>query len=987
MVLLKMIFRKILKNKWLVSCLLLGLIISVALISSIPMYAEGILQRLLIKELEEYQQKNNKFPGIYQAFFYANDDDIRELLKELKEKREQPLKNEKILEHYRKRLKSFEEIDRYMSDKVPGMIGLPVLNSVVTYSIDIRKIISEDVNRSKSASQHKFAKLESVRGLENHVKLIDGRLPEKTPKDGVYEVLVSEWALKKLDIVKDRVFTLEDPTDIKLEPIKVKPVGVFTVEADKDPFWSLFNTQIFFRESFLIDESMMRKHFIERDPTLVYSARWNYAFDYHALTINNLGRVVGGHNKITKDLNGIFNNISIDAPGIFVITTYFEKEARLKNMLWVLNVPVIIMLFLYLFMVSRLIIERERNEIALLSSRGANRYQIVTGYLVEGLVLGGSAFITGPWLGMILSRILGASSGFLEFAKRKALPVYLNESVFKYAVLAVGVSLFTMLIPAYFASRTSIVSHKQSISRRSMHATWERVLLDIVFIVLAGYGYYTFMQRQETLRVTGVSALDIQIDPFLFIVPTLFILGTGLLFLRLYPWFVKGIYWIGKRVWPPSMYVTLTQIGRMFKSYHFLMVFLVMTLSTGIFSATAARTINRNAEEKIFYSAGADMVIEELWENDAPKGGGGPAGTGEAEKKKDGSDEEFTVKRINYFEPSFLRYTQLSGVEHAAKVFNVDKAFIETNGKYAENVKLMGIESYDFGKVAWFRNGLMAHHINEYLNLLTAESSACLISKSVSEAYGIRRGDSVKIGWKGNNSAIFNVYGIIDYWPAWNPNKDPMKPEEGEPMLVVANLSYIQNHLGMEPYEVWLKLKPGATSRQVYESITEKKIRVLSLTDARQQIIQVRNSPFQLALNGVLTLGFVISGIICLLGFLIYWVLSINSRVLQFGIFRAMGLSVSKLISMMIWEQLLTSGAAVFSGIMIGLVSSRVFVPFFQIVFDAYTQVPPFKVISYSSDRVKIYLLVAFMLVTGLSALGFLISRIKISQAIKLGEE
>ena len=54
---LVMILEKLLKSRWLVLSLLVGLITAVALVSSIPMYTDGILQRMLIQDLEAYQQK------------------------------------------------------------------------------------------------------------------------------------------------------------------------------------------------------------------------------------------------------------------------------------------------------------------------------------------------------------------------------------------------------------------------------------------------------------------------------------------------------------------------------------------------------------------------------------------------------------------------------------------------------------------------------------------------------------------------------------------------------------------------------------------------------------------------------------------------------------------------------------------------------------------------------------------------------------------
>src|SRR5690348_9857080 len=57
--------RKMLSSKWMLLCTLLGSIIAVALLSSIPTYTDGILQKMLTKDLENYQKTTNTFPGSY----------------------------------------------------------------------------------------------------------------------------------------------------------------------------------------------------------------------------------------------------------------------------------------------------------------------------------------------------------------------------------------------------------------------------------------------------------------------------------------------------------------------------------------------------------------------------------------------------------------------------------------------------------------------------------------------------------------------------------------------------------------------------------------------------------------------------------------------------------------------------------------------------------------------------------------------------------
>jgi putative ABC transport system permease protein len=139
--------------------------------------------------------------------------------------------------------------------------------------------------------------------------------------------------------------------------------------------------------------------------------------------------------------------------------------------------------------------------------------------------------------------------------------------------------------------------------------------------------------------------------------------------------------------------------------------------------------------------------------------------------------------------------------------------------------------------------------------------------------------------------------------------------------------------------------------------------------------------------NGILTIGFIIVLVLCCAGFLIYWILSIQSRTLQFGIYRAMGMSQGEVLSMLINEQFFISGISIAAGVLVGLVSSKLFVPLIQIAYSASDKVIPLEIISSTSDFIRLGSVIGIMLVICMVILGMLISKIRISQALKLGED
>ncbi|MBH5317401.1 FtsX-like permease family protein [Paenibacillus sp. GSMTC-2017] len=958
MALFVMIVRKMLQNKWLVFSMFIGILITVALVSSMPIYSEAILSRMLKKELEQLQTDKGNHPGASYYNVYLR-----------------PNTHKQINSH-------FNSIDNMIkTEGVPGF-QLPV-NELVTdiSSLAMDMKLERDPNPISRSNKHEIV-IKALDKLEKHIKLKDGRMPAAEPVDNVYEVLVTQSALNHFKTVLDTVFIVED-NDV-FTTIKLKPVGIIEKAADDDPFFRYGNLADL-NKSFILPFETAKKHMLKEEKIPIAGAGWFIVLDYSKIEFRHIVPFVDNFESIQSFLRGKFSRYQIGAGAnaLETMSTYMNKAANLKTLMWALNVPVLIMLAFYMFMVSNLIAGRQKNEIAVLRSRGAARWQIICSYFIENALLCGIAFALGPIMGALLTRILGASSGFMEFVQRVSLPVRITDTAYNYGLIAAGCCLLIVLIPIVIATRVSIVDHKQQMARLVKTPIWHKLFLDVIALGLSIYGLFTFRKWLTDLQKLGLETTDLKIDPLQFIVPALFIMGLGLLLLRFYPWLLRLIYWIGRKWWPPSLYATLIQVGRSSSQYQFLMIFLIMTIATGVFSASAARTINENTKDKIRYENGADLALTVSWISDAPP----PPIIG-----RQPAPPPSVPKAINYLEPSYDSFLALPGVEHGAKVFTKEEASIVVHDQGGQ-ATLIGIDTDDFGNTAWFRDKLLNYHINDYLNLIATDSTAVLISKTLAEQKNAKEGDTIYIGWEGVSPQPFIVYGIIDYFPTFNPNLQPNADTKvglgsnTNPMLVVGHLGRVQSMLKLEPYEVWLKIDPKTPITDVYTAIQENKLPVTKIKNTREDLIKAQNDPYILAINGLLTLGFVVSIIVSFIGFLLYWVLSLRGRTLQNGILRAIGLSLKNLITMLALEQLLTSGVAVMFGIIVGNVASLLFVPNFQIAFNPSSLVPPFMVRIESSDIMQIYVMVGIMLMVGLGILAFMLSRLRIHQALKLGED
>nr|WP_306220653.1 ABC transporter permease [Cohnella sp. WQ 127256] len=935
-----------------------GILMTVALVGTMPIYSEAILSRMLVKDLETFQKEKGVYPGSHWTMmgFYN-------------EKSEQ-------------RAKLIASMDQFMEFEAGPGFGIPVKELVQERRTKQVTLIPEGeaIDKKKKVT----ASLRSYSDLEEHIKLEDGRMPSKQPVEGVYEVLLTEQALSNFKTVLDKVFVLQD--DKILGTIKIKPVGVFSKKQDDDPYFR--NVSLSDLNSvFVIHDGIFNEQFIKGNTIPVVSSGWFFVLDYSKMELRNVNDFLATDKAIKAAVKKkvVTFQSEFTVPALTTIEKYFERSKQLGKLMWSLNVPVLIMLGFYMFMVANLIIDRQKNEIAILRSRGAARWQIILSYAVEGLLLCGIAWFVGPFVGMGLTKILGASNGFLEFVQRSRMTVHLNDQAFLYGGIAAAVSLLMMLIPVVLATRVSIVGHKQQLARMQRTPFWHKAFLDVAALAISIYGLYTFQNRLKDMRSLGLKTDDLKIDPLQFVMPALFVVGAGLLLLRLYPYVLKLIYWAGRKWWPPSLYATLIQVGRSNSQYQFLMVFLIMTIAIGVFSAGAARTLNINTEHRIRYSHGADFVLQSQWQNDAPPPpapGGPPA-----------AQATLVPKVIHYLEPSFDPYLKLTGVEQAAKVFIKNKVGFYS-GEKSGTATLIGVDSDDFGRTSWFPDQLLNYPFYEYLNLIAADPRAVLISRTLAEQRDVKTGDTISVGWENVDSQPFVVFGIIDYFPTFNPNPPLGSIDASEtdaksnaPMLIVGNLSRIQFQLALEPYQVWLKMKPGYSNAEFYESIEKNKLPLISITNTKEDLTKAKNDPFLLALNGILTLGFIVSILISFVGFLLYWILSLKGRTLQNGIMRAIGLSLRQLIGMLAIEQLLTSGVAILIGVVVGNVASQLFVPNFQIAFNPSSLVPPFKVMFEAIDFIRLYSIVIIMLLLGLGILSIMLSRIRVHQALKLGED
>lgn len=122
------------------------------------------------------------------------------------------------------------------------------------------------------------------------------------------------------------------------------------------------------------------------------------------------------------------------------------------------------------------------------------------------------------------------------------------------------------------------------------------------------------------------------------------------------------------------------------------------------------------------------------------------------------------------------------------------------------------------------------------------------------------------------------------------------------------------------------------------------------------------------------------------IGFLTYTMFSFQRRLVELGVLRAMGLGTRQLALLLVSEQTLVIGIATLLGTAFGLLTSTMFVPFLQVRTGAFPDTPPFLVhIAWDQIAVVCGIAAGMLAVTVLTTLA-LLRRMRIFEAVKLGE-
>lgn len=923
------VIRKMRNKKWLNLCLLAGIILFTAVFACHPMFEKGAENKILQQLFTSYAEEQERYPAVL-SYVSGSETGFHSLQE------------------------AYDKMDALKSDWQKNL-------DVRTVGIMQHVSLPAKNGNSSLGGRNWMLSVGILRDMEEHIQLV--KTLDPVPDTEAFPCLISESTMDVYGISVGEVITYSNTAHTSGTPARFLVLGVFTMKSETDPYW--YKTPEEFDHMLFVAPEIFDKILTEYDfETLSYEE--HLLVDHTQITWRNAESC---HQYISENAQAD-NSFS---SGLDSLLKSYEEESRNASViLWVLELPCLVLLLLFIYMVSSQILVSEESEMAVFRSRGVFRGQLLRLYLMQSGLLALFGMILGVGAGFLLCRIAAGTDAFLAFTGKDTSLYQVNEWMFLYAAAAGAIAVIFMTIPVWKRSDITIVQQKKKAAAKEKKPVWERIFLDVLLLALSLYLLYNY-NKQSASWDAAISSE--RMDPMIFLDASLFAFACALVLIRLSKYFMRLIWRVGKRHWKPALYASFLEMIRTFSKRSFLAVFLIMTVANGIFDANMARTMNQNGEERLRYDAGCDVRLRAAWQK---------------RYYYDQGDLEGY-----YEEPDFGTYEELKAeglCEQVTKVLVDEETTVSGSGKsLPEGCTLMGIHTKEFGETAELLEGINEKHWFHALNELAAKADGAIISRNMAEKLGLSVGDTITYGRYrpfGNQKeedlkyATAQVCAVIDGFPAYD-----QYGKEGDRYLLVANYADVVSQFEAAPYQVWMRLTEGVRPEQVSEVLEKKEIHLEYWHSLQQELEQRESSPLIQITNGLFTMNFLISLLVCSAGFLIYWIMSIRGREQLFGIYRAMGMRLKELILMLLNEQIFGSLLSILSGVAAGLLVTALFTRLTTLVYLPEKHVIGIRIFRYGADMARLFAVLGAVMLICFMVLWQIVKRMKIAQALRMGEE
>ena len=890
---LTLALRRLHSRRGLTALSLLSVVLAVGMVASIPIFSQGVSYLLLRNELLAEGDLYHRPPLTTRLYFVA--------------KENTPLSLQNAL--------TFGESFR---DLIAGRTGLPIKQAST-------RVDSPNLTLQPSAGDSRYPNtdrgvikkdlsLSVVTDIGNYITIVEG-----APFGELSRERVSVWAYARLSselgLQVGENYEMVSLRNGSRIPITI--AGIWR-EADLDDFiWS--GTTLLWDNVLLITDAEYRRAVEPNFPQKTGFTAWYVVPDDAKLSLARADAAAAGLELAPSLADRHYPGVRLDVSPEAPLKRYLQRKASLSALLVGFSLPALGLLFYFMWLLSSVTAQFQREEAAILAGRGVSRGFFIMLAVVETVLLLAVGLPLGLGLSYAMARLMGLASDFLVFTRRAEFPASLWEADWRLLGAALLILLLARLIPTLAAARAGIVLHLQQRSRPRLLSGLLKLAVDGALVVVTLYTYQQ-LSRRGSLGVIGWEPSgDPFRDPLLLLTPSIFVLTGAMLLTHLFPLLMRPLDQLSGRVKSFPVYMAVRQLYRQGGHYSSSLCLVMICLSLGAFYSSMALSLNEWLVDRIRYQAGADYKFQQGMPPDLSE-------TSEFDRVARSWTDSWLLPPSDYL--------AIPGVE---KVARAGQFKASVNFSLGGDPIFLGIDRVALPQVLYYRNDFSEAALGELMNRLGMYPEGVLVSRRFLERTRLLEGQRLPMKVQVDDDRYeveFQIVGVYDFFPTAYPS---------DREVIVGNLDSLFAQVGNESFhQIWMKTDPTVDPASISAAVVELGVYPILKVDARALISLDEERVERIGLFGVLSVGFLATALLACLGLLVYTYSSLQGRLQQISVLRAIGIQTGQILRMVSLEYAGVIIYGIVGGMALGLLTSHLFVPFFRISGDPVFALPPF---------------------------------------------
>ncbi len=761
--------------------------------------------------------------------------------------------------------------------------------------------------------------------LAGQFPIIAGRLPNEHADD---EIVVSQQTAQAMSVQVGSTVSITSINipgqPMRFPPVSFHVVGIVTSAtgdiADPlniEPIDPLQSGQqnsysaLMFNTAFLHTFDMLSQALVPSEK-LDIQVMWVYYVAIDQVTEQNFSVIQDRLQKLTplvSDQIYFHKGMTGQAYGNALLTLQ-DYKGRIQNTqipLAAILIQMLVVVFWFVTTIAELLIERQKDAIALLRSRGASIAPLMSAIFVPSVAISAISILAGPPLAIAITASATHLSGssldtpsVLSSLTRHW--VHLSSTLIWYSIGIAGTLLSALAFALFRTLNRNILTARQEAARSSERHFWQKWHLDIIAAFVSLGFYLSYVYYISSLANPDIYAA---LAPFSIYAPICLMISGAMLIARFLPWVVERGTLLTARFRGVVPLLLNTQLVQARQRMLRVPLFFALAIALVAFVLIYHASLIQHNDDYAAFQVGADFS---------------------------GTLPITTTQTISFQQQQSL-FQEIPGVQAVSLGSIIDIQPSDSAQQSTSSLRLLAVDSSTFGGAGTWpdQSGPSLSQVMDQLTQLRTSAPSqdivpAIVDDAMWQSLHLASGMQFALDLSGKGSLILHFMAVqrvahipmIDDFPGYTASNIT-----GGLLVDFSTLTTIIHQQYPEqstpPGYVWLRTSHDQTSISQIRKILHQSPYQLSGFQDRFQILEnAQLDPLALALEGITGAGAVISVILAFITMLTIFWSTFQKRLLNLTTMYALGALRRQIMSILLLED----GVLLLLGIIIGILLS-----------------------------------------------------------------